>query len=191
MLVRYNSVFVPLCSPNTCKDVFNPNVTAFQSNCAEGLHFSAFHSNCKCANQLSEQLFLSNKRDYNMYYSLTFVHSASLWTMHPVTVKWLGIFWCIWKQHRGKIRWSIDCLNKYSTDKVFYYYFYFYFLKATLQWHKVLNASKTAPFPQLHLSLTVEEQKYGKKEDEDRTKRFEKKQKQQVLEYGKYVRIYN
>ena len=22
---------------------FNPNVTAFQSNCAEGLHFSAFH----------------------------------------------------------------------------------------------------------------------------------------------------
>ena len=43
MLVRYNSVFVPLCSPNTCKDVFNTNVTAFQSNCAEGLHFSAFH----------------------------------------------------------------------------------------------------------------------------------------------------
>ena len=42
MLVRYNSVFVPLCSPNTCKDVFNPNVTAFQSNCAEGLHFSVF-----------------------------------------------------------------------------------------------------------------------------------------------------
>ena len=46
MLVRYNSVFVPLCSPNTCKDVFNPNVTAFQSNCAEGLHFSAFHFSC-------------------------------------------------------------------------------------------------------------------------------------------------
>ena len=42
MLVRYNSVFVPLCSPNTCKDVFNPNVTAFQSNCAEGLHFVLF-----------------------------------------------------------------------------------------------------------------------------------------------------
>ena len=29
------------CSPNTCKYVFNPNVN--QSNCAEGLHFSAFH----------------------------------------------------------------------------------------------------------------------------------------------------
>ena len=29
-------------SPNTCKYVFNPNVTTFQSNCAEGLHFSAF-----------------------------------------------------------------------------------------------------------------------------------------------------
>ena len=43
-LVRYNSVFVPLCSPNTCKDVFDPNITTFQSNCAEGLHFSAFHS---------------------------------------------------------------------------------------------------------------------------------------------------
>ena len=42
-MVRYNSVFKPLCSLNTCKDVFNPNVTTFQSNCAEGLHFSAFH----------------------------------------------------------------------------------------------------------------------------------------------------
>ena len=48
-LVRYNSVFIPVCSPtyyyirNTCKGVFNPNVTRFQSNCAEGLHFSAFH----------------------------------------------------------------------------------------------------------------------------------------------------
>ena len=41
-LVRYNSVFVPLCSLNTCKGVFNPNVTTSQSNCAEGLHFSAF-----------------------------------------------------------------------------------------------------------------------------------------------------
>ena len=29
-------------SPNVCKGVFNPNVTIFQSNCAEGLHFSAF-----------------------------------------------------------------------------------------------------------------------------------------------------
>ena len=27
----------------TCKDVYNPNVITFQSNCAEGLHFSAFH----------------------------------------------------------------------------------------------------------------------------------------------------
>ena len=35
--------YIPLCSPNTCKYVFNPNVTTFQSNCAEGLHFSAFH----------------------------------------------------------------------------------------------------------------------------------------------------
>ena len=34
--------YIPLCSPNTCKYVFNPNVTTFQSNCAEGLHFSAF-----------------------------------------------------------------------------------------------------------------------------------------------------
>ena len=32
-----------MCSPNACKDVFNPNVTTFQSNYAEGLHFSAFH----------------------------------------------------------------------------------------------------------------------------------------------------
>ena len=26
VLVRYNSVFIPLCSPNACKGVFNPNV---------------------------------------------------------------------------------------------------------------------------------------------------------------------
>ena len=37
------SNFVPVCSPNTCRGVFNPNVAIFQSNCAEGLHFSAFH----------------------------------------------------------------------------------------------------------------------------------------------------
>ena len=48
-LVRYSSVFVPLCSPNTCKDVFNPNV--IQSNCAEGLHFSAFQ--CICDKELT------------------------------------------------------------------------------------------------------------------------------------------
>ena len=28
----YNSVFIPVCSPNACKGVFNPNVTIFQSN---------------------------------------------------------------------------------------------------------------------------------------------------------------
>ena len=25
--------YIPLCSPSTCKYVFNPNVTTFQSNC--------------------------------------------------------------------------------------------------------------------------------------------------------------
>ena len=35
--------YIPLCSPITCKDVFNPKVTTFQPNFAEGLHFSAFH----------------------------------------------------------------------------------------------------------------------------------------------------
>ena len=35
-------IYIPLCSPNTCKYVFNPNVTTFHSNFAEGLHFSAF-----------------------------------------------------------------------------------------------------------------------------------------------------
>ena len=29
--------------PNACKGVFNANVAIFQSNCAEGLHFSDFH----------------------------------------------------------------------------------------------------------------------------------------------------
>ena len=39
---QFSYIYIPLCSPNTCKYVFNPNVTTFQSNCAEGLHFSAF-----------------------------------------------------------------------------------------------------------------------------------------------------
>ena len=34
--------YISLCSPKTCKYVFNPNVTTFQSKCAKGLHFSAF-----------------------------------------------------------------------------------------------------------------------------------------------------
>ena len=41
-LVIYNSFFIPLCSPKTYKDVFNSNITTFQSNCAECLYFSAF-----------------------------------------------------------------------------------------------------------------------------------------------------
>ena len=44
---RYNSFFILVCSPNTymyaCKGVFNPNITIFPPNFAEGLHFSAFH----------------------------------------------------------------------------------------------------------------------------------------------------
>ena len=32
---------------NTCKGVFNSNVTTFQLNCVEGLHFSAFHYSSK------------------------------------------------------------------------------------------------------------------------------------------------
>ena len=35
--------FCTVVSPNTCKDVFNPNVITFLSNYAEDLHFSAFH----------------------------------------------------------------------------------------------------------------------------------------------------
>ena len=35
--------FHTICSTNMCKGVFNPKVTIFQSNCAEGLHLSAFH----------------------------------------------------------------------------------------------------------------------------------------------------
>ena len=37
-------IFIPVCSPNACKGVFNPNVIIFQSNCAEGLYFSAYFS---------------------------------------------------------------------------------------------------------------------------------------------------
>ena len=33
-------IFIPVS--NAYKGVFNPNVTIFQSNCTEGLHFSAF-----------------------------------------------------------------------------------------------------------------------------------------------------
>ena len=43
VFTQLENIFACIHSMNTCKDVFNPNVTAFQSNCAEGLHFSAFH----------------------------------------------------------------------------------------------------------------------------------------------------
>ena len=76
MLVRYNSVFVPLCSPNTCKDVFNPNVTAFQSNCAEGLHFSAFHCNSNNNNNNNNNN-CSNYRD-TTYFIILILASAKI-----------------------------------------------------------------------------------------------------------------
>ena len=47
-LVECNSVFIPVCSPNACNGVFNPNVTIFQSDCDEGLHARAFHCACNC-----------------------------------------------------------------------------------------------------------------------------------------------
>ena len=48
--------YIPLCSPNTCKYVFNP------SNCAEGLHFSAFIINPRraCAGGLRFIIVYSN-----------------------------------------------------------------------------------------------------------------------------------
>ena len=56
--------YIPLCSPNTCKGFFNPNVTIFQSNCAEGLHLSVFHFKYFSCNHfrenLSEKIVLGN-----------------------------------------------------------------------------------------------------------------------------------
>ena len=50
--------YIPLCSPNTCKYVFNPNVTTFQSNCAEGLHFSAFIKSVTKYNRLQTTIII-------------------------------------------------------------------------------------------------------------------------------------
>ena len=38
-----------MCSPKACKDVFYPNVTIFQSNCAEGSHLVLFIYNAVIA----------------------------------------------------------------------------------------------------------------------------------------------
>ena len=77
-------IYIPLCSPNTCKYVFNPNVTTFQSNCAEGLHFSAFSvcvSVCLCVcfpysgtscNQAYKQQYQRLQRDTGMKYKKDF-----------------------------------------------------------------------------------------------------------------------
>ena len=63
------------------KDVFNPNVTAFQSNCANGLHFSAFHSVCVSVcfpysgtsrNQAYKQQYQRLQRDTGMKYKMGF-----------------------------------------------------------------------------------------------------------------------
>ena len=59
--------------------IFNPNVNAFQSNCAEGLHFSAFHSVCVSVcvcfpysgtsrNQAYKQQYQRLQRDTGMKY---------------------------------------------------------------------------------------------------------------------------
>ena len=42
----YNSVFIPVCSSNACKGVFNPNVTLFQSNCARVCTLVLFINYC-------------------------------------------------------------------------------------------------------------------------------------------------
>ena len=39
--------------PVHAKMFFKPNVITFQSNCAEGLHFSAFHYYCCACNKTS------------------------------------------------------------------------------------------------------------------------------------------
>ena len=42
----YNSVFIPVCLPNACKGVFNPNVTLFQSNCRKVCTLVLFINYC-------------------------------------------------------------------------------------------------------------------------------------------------
>ena len=58
---------------HACKDVYNPNVT-FQSNCAEGLHFSAFRSKinhgsseCHCIAVNLDYRITSNLSDVSNY----------------------------------------------------------------------------------------------------------------------------
>ena len=87
--------YIPLCSTNTCKYVFNPNVTTFQSNCAQGLHFSAFIITvgglcvcvyvCVCVrSNLPLHTLESQKRDTN-----GFITIQELFLILPILLKML------------------------------------------------------------------------------------------------------
>ena len=90
--------YIPLCSPNTCKYVFNPNVTTFQSNCAKGLNFSAFiDKSSRSAVNFTTCVYIYNRYVYT--HSLLFktyrqyiaVHTRScihtIYTTHATAVE--------------------------------------------------------------------------------------------------------
>ena len=56
MTFDIGSIQLSFRSPNTCKVAFNPNVTTFQSNCAGGLHFSAFHYELQLVSRYAKYL---------------------------------------------------------------------------------------------------------------------------------------
>ena len=71
---------IPLCSPITCKDVFNPNVTTFQPNCAEGLHFRAFHYCCACSK--NQSVVILSGCIHNLQHTATVSVSPHVHSMH-------------------------------------------------------------------------------------------------------------
>ena len=78
-------IYIPLCSPNACKYVFNPNVTCttFQSNCAEGLHFSAFIFTA--ASLLFVHLFIYFSFLFQYFFVITFYVLNNLFMQYKHT----------------------------------------------------------------------------------------------------------
>ena len=60
-------------------------------------------------------------------------------------------------------------------------------MQAASQWHKVLNTSCRGPYPELHLSLGVEEQAELEYEWGENKERSQEEQKEQWQEPGQYT----
>ena len=85
MQVGQNSVFMSLCSPNTCNGVFNPNVPILQSSSAEEMHFSIFpirtvsHNFLFCVTKIYKKLLFKKLKFQAFLSNTTITKCPGVW----------------------------------------------------------------------------------------------------------------